>query len=77
MNSFVSMFRRFLSDEDGLGTVEIVIIVAVLVGLAMIFRKQIFSFVNQIFERIFGDAGNVIGKPGADELRDNVLGQGK
>lgn len=39
--------------EDGMGTVEIVIIVAVLVGIALIFRAQLFGFVYDITGNIF------------------------
>ena len=46
--------RRFLSDENGLGTVEIVLILAVLVGIALIFRTYIFGFVAEIMENIMG-----------------------
>jgi hypothetical protein len=45
----------FLRDEDGLGTVEIVIIIAVLVGIALIFRDAIIKFVTQIMKSVFGD----------------------
>lgn len=72
----VSSIKRFFSEEDGLGTVEIVIIIAILVGLAMIFRKQIYSFVNQIFRSIFKDAGDAINKPASSDLWDNTLNQG-
>lgn len=49
--------KRFIYEEDGLSTVEIVVIVAILVGLALVFRRQIFSLIDQIFDRIFKDAG--------------------
>jgi len=67
--------KGFISDEEGLGTVEIVIIVAVLVGLALIFRNQIYSFVNQIFDRIFKDAGTVTDTPSNTENASRRLGQ--
>lgn len=57
------ILKKFILEEDGLGTVEIVIIIAVLVGLALIFRKQIYSLLNQIFDRIFGSVGNAVGMP--------------
>lgn len=38
--------KRFLKEEDGMGTVEIVIILAVLVSIALIFRNQIIEFVR-------------------------------
>lgn len=46
---------RFWKDEDGLGTVEMVIIIAVLVGVALIFRKEVFKFVDNAMAGIFGD----------------------
>jgi len=65
---------KLMKKEDGLGTVEIVIIIAVLVGLALIFRNQIYSFVNQVFERIFGEAGNVISVPSGTDIPRNTIG---
>ena len=43
-------------SNKGMGTVEVVIIVAVLVGVALIFREAIFSFVNDIIGSIFNDS---------------------
>ncbi len=59
----LKLLKDFLKEEDGLGTVEIVVIIAVLLGIALIFRKQINSFVNQVFDKIFSSAGEVIDKP--------------
>ncbi len=42
--------------NSGMGTVEVVIIVAVLVGVALIFRDAIVKFVNDIIESIFNDS---------------------
>ena len=47
------MLKCFLSEEDGLGTVEIVVIIAVLVGIALIFRDAIIKFVTDIMKSIF------------------------
>lgn len=71
MTGLKKLFRK----QDGIGTVEIVIIIAILIGLALIFRTQIYSFVNQIFEKIFGEAGNVISAPTGSEMQHNVIGQ--
>lgn len=43
-------------NSCGMGTVEVVIIVAVLVGVALIFREAIFGFVNDIIGSIFNDS---------------------
>ena len=46
--------RDFLWEEDGLGTVEVILILAVLVGIALIFRQYIFGFVKDIMANIMG-----------------------
>lgn len=45
--------RKLWWGEKGMGTVEIVIIVAVLVGVALLFRSQITEFVRAATERVF------------------------
>lgn len=59
------LFVRFIKEEDGMGTVEMVVIVAVLLGIALIFRRKIFDFVNTILNNIFGkgDMPGVIDDP--------------
>lgn len=39
---------KFIKDEEGLGTLEILLIVAVLVALAIIFRKWIVGWFQQL-----------------------------
>lgn len=52
------MFNKIktVMNRNGMGTVEVVIIVAVLVGVALIFREAIFGFVNDIVGGIFNDS---------------------
>lgn len=50
-----NLLKTFMSEEDGLGTVEIVIIIAVLVGIALIFRDAIIKFVTDIMKSVFAD----------------------
>lgn len=46
-------FRQFIKEEDGMGTVEVIlIIVVVLVGLVVIFKEKITEIVNSIFSKI-------------------------
>lgn len=47
----VKILRDFAKEEDGLGTVEIVLLLAVLVGLALMFRTHIVKFVSNIFRK--------------------------
>lgn len=51
----IHLLKRFLQEEDGLGTVEIVVIIAVLVGIALIFRDAIIKFVTDIMKSVFAD----------------------
>ncbi|NHN30713.1 hypothetical protein G9U52_12805 [Paenibacillus sp. S3N08] len=43
------MMQKFWRDEDGLGTLEILLIVAVLVIIAIAFRKWIMKWVLEMF----------------------------
>lgn len=44
--------KNFLREEDGMGTVEIILIIVVLVGLVIIFKEQITKIVDSIFSKI-------------------------
>ena len=46
------MIRDFLLDEEGLTSVEIVLIVLVLVGLVVIFKSQLMKILSDIFGKI-------------------------
>ena len=43
--------RDFWKEEDGMGTVEVILIIVVLVGLVIIFKSQITKVVS-IFKKI-------------------------
>ncbi len=55
----ITALKRFIREEDGMGTVEVIIIIAVLVGVALLFRKQLITFVNGIIKNLFPDAGKL------------------
>lgn len=44
----LEVLKNFIRDEDGISTVEIVVIIAVLVGIALLFKNSIVSFVKKI-----------------------------
>ena len=44
--------REFFTEEDGMGTVEVILIIVVLVGLVIIFKDQITEIVEKLFEKI-------------------------
>ena len=44
--------RDFWRDETGMGTVEIILIIVVLVGLVIIFKGRITAIVENLFDKI-------------------------
>ena len=44
--------KNFWDDESGMGVVEVVLIIIVLVGLVMLFKKQITSLVNMLLSKM-------------------------
>lgn len=52
-------FREFLTEEDGMGTVEIILIIVVLVGLVLVFKTRITAIVNSLFNTISSQADKV------------------
>lgn len=51
--------KNKLKNNKGIGTVEMILILVVLIGLVFIFRDQLTSLVNSIFERIVSDSAAV------------------
>ena len=52
--------KDFLREEEGLGTVEIILIIVVLIGLVIIFKNQLRSLVESVFEKITSDSNTVM-----------------
>ena len=55
----MNIWNRFWTEEDGMGVVEVLLIVVVLVGLALIFKEQITTLVQYIWTSINKDAKKV------------------
>ena len=49
----------FLEDESGMGVVEIILIIVVLIALVMIFKQQITTLVNNIWKSINKNAKTI------------------
>lgn len=60
----MDLLKKFYYEEDGMGTVEIVMIIAALMCIALLFRKQIFAFAQGIMDKVFKQ--DVIGDPSAN-----------
>ena len=51
--------QDLIKEEDGIGVVEVILILVVLIGLVLIFKSQITALVNDIFDTITEQAGTV------------------
>ncbi len=47
-------------NNKGMGTVEIILIIVVLIGLVLIFKTQISELARGVFEKISLDANNIL-----------------
>lgn len=56
MRTFV---KQFWEDQSGMGVVEVILIIVVLIGLVIIFRNQITGVVNDIFEKIVSQSSSI------------------
>ena len=52
--------KDFMREEEGMGTVEIILIIVVLIGLVIIFKNQLRSLVETVFEKITSDSNTVM-----------------
>jgi Flp pilus assembly pilin Flp len=51
--------REVVADEDGVGVVEIILILVVLISLVVIFKKQVTNIVKDILSKAASDAKGV------------------
>lgn len=55
----INNLKKFMLDEDGMGVVEIILIIIVLIGLVIIFKKQLVSLVNSILSKMTSQANQI------------------
>jgi Flp pilus assembly pilin Flp len=53
--------KNFWEDESGMGTVEVILIIVVLIGLVIVFKKQITGIVEDVFKVIKADTHKITG----------------
>lgn len=47
--------KNFLKEEDGVGSVEIILILLVLVGLVLVFKDEITKITTKVFKNVNAD----------------------
>ena len=47
------------SEKDGISTVELILVLVVIIGLVIIFKKQLNELVTKIFEKITNESSGI------------------
>ena len=55
----VQYIMHVLKDKKGIGVVEVILILVVLIGLVIIFKSQLTSLVQTIFEKITSESSGI------------------
>lgn len=58
----MKLWRRFkegIKGNTGMGVIEVILIIVVLIGLVIIFKSQITSLVNNILSKIASQANSI------------------
>lgn len=58
-NRMRNFWNVFWENENGMGVVEVILIIVVLIGLVIIFKNQITGVVNDIFDKIVSQSGSI------------------
>jgi Flp pilus assembly pilin Flp len=59
MNRIMKRTAAFMKDEEGLGTLEMLLILAIIVVIAIAFRKWIMKWVGDLFSKADKDIGDI------------------
>jgi len=60
MEDSMNRFRRLMNRQVyGIGIIEIILILVVIIGLVLIFRNQIEAIIQSAFSSISSDAGEI------------------
>ena len=51
--------KRIMTEERGIGVVEVILILVVLIGLVLIFKSQLTSLVKNIFQKITSESAGI------------------
>ena len=51
--------KRIMTEERGIGVVEVFFILVVMIGLVLIFKSQLTSLVQNIFQKITSESAGI------------------
>ena len=61
MMNMKDRMRKFIKYNSGIGIVEIILILVILIALIVIFREKITAIVNTAFTNIQNDSNTILG----------------
>lgn len=61
MNKLRDLYESFRNDQKGIGVIEILLILCILVGLVLIFKNQITSILTSAFDSISVNSDAIVG----------------
>lgn len=50
-NEIKNIIKGFVKEEDGLGVVELVLIIIILIALVVLFKGEVEKFISKLFEK--------------------------
>lgn len=56
----MGVLKEFWKEEEGIGVVEIILILVVLIALVLLFKEKITTVVNNAFSAFEKDSGSII-----------------
>lgn len=59
MRNIKNLVREFLREEDAIGTIEMILLLVVLIGLVIIFKEQLTNLVKDILSKITKQSNSI------------------
>lgn len=57
----MELLKQFYEEEDGMGVIEIVMIIAALMCVALIFKDTLIAFVKDLLQRVLNQGNSSTG----------------
>lgn len=55
----MGVIKQFLKEEDGMGVIEVILIIVVLISLVVIFKNQLTTLINSLLSKVKSKANSV------------------
>lgn len=63
----MELFKKFLKEEEGMATLEVGLIVMVLLGMLVLFKKPIESFFKSVMSNITDSTNELLQSPSGEQ----------